>query len=126
MAVGVGTADAVRSAETALRAHPEVGTHIESFAIGGTDQWLVRLRPPACNKAIGLASLAERMGLAPSQVATIGDWHNDLEMLKWSGWSFAVGHAPDEVKRAAKHPLESTALSGGAVAEAIAYLEGAQ
>jgi hypothetical protein len=56
----------------------------------------------------------------------MGDWHNDLEMLGWSGWSFAMGHAPDEVKRAAKQILTATSASGGAVAEVVGRLEAAR
>jgi hypothetical protein len=126
MAIGVGSAGAAEFAETTLRAHPDLGDDVDRFPIGATGHWIVRLAPSGCSKATGLAALARRLGFEPGEVATMGDWHNDLEMLGWSGWSFAMGHAPDEVKRAAKQILTATSASGGAVAEVVGRLEAAR
>eukprot|EP01057_Protomagalhaensia_wolfi_P003365 Protomagalhaensia_wolfi_Nauph_80__3364@NODE_341_length_2746_cov_26_516808_g258_i0_p2_GENE_NODE_341_length_2746_cov_26_516808_g258_i0NODE_341_length_2746_cov_26_516808_g258_i0_p2_ORF_typecomplete_len290_score39_73Hydrolase_3/PF08282_12/1_7e39HAD/PF12710_7/1_4e02HAD/PF12710_7/0_00079S6PP/PF05116_13/87S6PP/PF05116_13/0_077Hydrolase/PF00702_26/1_1e02Hydrolase/PF00702_26/13_NODE_341_length_2746_cov_26_516808_g258_i049918 len=54
------------------------------------------------NKAKGLQELSKRYPqLAISELLAIGDGYNDLDMLRLSPWSVAMGQAPDEVKSAA-------------------------
>lgn len=50
------------------------------------------------DKGRGLAEAVSTLGLAPAEVAAIGDNHNDVEMFRTAGWSAAVANAPDEVK----------------------------
>ncbi|MCG9895619.1 MAG: Cof-type HAD-IIB family hydrolase [Fimbriimonadaceae bacterium] len=57
--------------------------------------------PPGVNKSVGLARLAERLGLHRAEVAALGDYWNDLEMLQWAGFSGAMLTAPEEVRAAA-------------------------
>lgn len=45
--------------------------------------------------------LAEAYGVAPQQVAVIGDGPNDIEMFRQAGLSLAMGQAVDEVRAAA-------------------------
>lgn len=54
------------------------------------------------NKGKALAVLAEKLGLDASQVMAFGDADNDLEMLEWAGWSFAMENGTDRAKAAAK------------------------
>lgn len=57
--------------------------------------------PAECSKATGLGALAERLGIARDEVAAIGDYENDLEMVRWAGFGAAVGNALPEVQAAA-------------------------
>lgn len=57
---------------------------------------------PGCHKASGLKRLANRWGISPEQCAAFGDGGNDIEMLKYCGYSYAMDNAPDNVKEAAK------------------------
>lgn len=57
---------------------------------------------PGCHKASGLKRLAKRRGISLEQCAAFGDGGNDIEMLKYCGYSYAMANAPEEVKRAAK------------------------
>ncbi|MGJ3246833.1 MAG: Cof-type HAD-IIB family hydrolase [Elainellaceae cyanobacterium] len=58
---------------------------------------------PLVNKGVAVQYLAETMlGLQPSQVMTIGDNFNDVEMLEYGGIGVAMGNAPSEVKAKAK------------------------
>jgi Cof subfamily protein (haloacid dehalogenase superfamily) len=57
---------------------------------------------PDCSKATGLEVVAGHLGVERNRTAAIGDYHNDIPMLKWAGHSAAVANAPDDVKRAAK------------------------
>jgi hydroxymethylpyrimidine pyrophosphatase-like HAD family hydrolase len=47
--------------------------------------------------------LMDRWGISPSEVAAFGDSHNDVEMLKMAGRSYAMAGAPDDVKAVAGH-----------------------
>ena len=123
-AIGLGSEASVLAAEVALNEDPAVRGDVIVFPLRPTDHWVVRLAPRGCNKAAGLERLVRRLGLGPNDVAAIGDWHNDLAMLRWAGFSFAMGQAPPEVKRAAGRTLCATASMGGGVAEAIEHLRG--
>lgn len=56
---------------------------------------------PGAHKASGLARLAARWGIDGSSCAAFGDGGNDVEMLHWSGHSYAMANASDEVKEVA-------------------------
>ncbi|MDQ2797343.1 MAG: Cof-type HAD-IIB family hydrolase [Actinomycetota bacterium] len=69
-------------------------THSSSFG-------LLELSAPGVTKATGLAELAERHGIAPHEIAAIGDMPNDIPMLLWAGRSYAVANAHPAVREAA-------------------------
>jgi Cof subfamily protein (haloacid dehalogenase superfamily) len=121
-AIGVGPAEAASAVQDALRANLDIEEDVTVFPIRTTRHWVVRLSPGGCTKAVGLARLADQLGIASDEVAAIGDWYNDIPMLAWAGWSFAMGQAPPEVKEVAKRSLRATAETGGAVAEALEWL----
>jgi Cof subfamily protein (haloacid dehalogenase superfamily) len=50
------------------------------------------------DKGTGLAAVAALLGIPQERVAAIGDYFNDIPMLRWAGLSAAVGNAPEEVK----------------------------
>lgn len=64
------------------------------------------------SKGTALQALAERLGLAQSEVMAFGDAGNDLTMLRWAGWSFAMGNAMEEAKAAAKYQTASNHEAG--------------
>jgi hypothetical protein len=53
--------------------------------------------PSGVSKAVGLASVAERLGVQATDVLAFGDMPNDVPMLIWSGHSVAVSNAHAEV-----------------------------
>jgi len=53
-----------------------------------------------------------------AQVVAVGDWLNDIPMLRRAGRSFAMAQAPNSVKAAATDILKSSAQTGGGLAEA--------
>lgn len=67
---------------------------------------------PGCHKASGLKRLAERWGITPEQCAAFGDGGNDIEMLRYCGYSYAMDNAPEDVKRAAKYGCPSNEDDG--------------
>jgi Cof subfamily protein (haloacid dehalogenase superfamily) len=58
------------------------------------------------SKGAALEALAARLGARQADVACAGDWQNDLPMFAWAGRSFAMPHAPEDVKAAATDRLE--------------------
>ena len=67
---------------------------------------------PGCHKASGLKRLAERWGISPAQCAAFGDGGNDIEMLCYCEYGYAMENASDEVKRAAKFVCPSNEEDG--------------
>jgi hydroxymethylpyrimidine pyrophosphatase-like HAD family hydrolase len=47
--------------------------------------------------------VAERLGVARSEVCAIGDNLNDEDMVGWAGLGVAMGNAPDALKSIAKY-----------------------
>ena len=68
------------------------------------------------NKGEVVDFLAKRYGIAPDEIATIGDQPNDLMMFKPSGFSIAMGNAPQEVKDQASATTDSCEEEGFAKA----------
>ncbi|HEY2296545.1 MAG TPA: HAD family hydrolase [Jatrophihabitans sp.] len=81
------------SADTMLAGRASI-TH--SSAIG-----LLEIAAPGVTKATGLATVAASHGIAPHEVAAIGDMPNDISMLRWAGTSYAVGNAHPAARAAA-------------------------
>ena len=72
----------------------------------------MELTAPGVNKGSAVQALCRELGLEPTQVMAFGDAGNDLELLHWAGWSFAMGNASDEAKAAARY-VTGTNREGG-------------
>jgi len=101
-----------------------LGLHSVTYAIGYT-AWL-DIAPSGVSKASALEKRRLELGIDPSQVITIGDGRNDIQMFEWArdggGHAFAMGQAPDEVKDAATAVTASVEDDG--VAQVLAGFEG--
>ena len=113
LTVGLGERARVESAAEIVRGDHGASLFCDSFPFG--DEWALRVQRDGCSKGVALAQVAARLGIPREDVAAVGDWVNDVEMLTWAGRSFAMPHAPDSVKSAA-----SDVLAHGGVAVAIA------
>jgi Cof subfamily protein (haloacid dehalogenase superfamily) len=71
---------------------------------------------PEANKGAVVGRLAERLGISPRQIATIGDGQNDVLMFRRGGFSIAMGNAADAVKAAADVVADSNEDDGWAKA----------
>jgi len=71
---------------------------------------------PRATKGFVVDTLAERLGLTPGQIATIGDMPNDVLMFRQSGFSIAMGNASDAVKAQASAVTDSNEEDGFAKA----------
>lgn len=68
--------------------------------------------PSGINKGIALDFLARRWEISPSEIMVFGDSGNDLEMLEYATYSYAMEGSPEEVIRAAKFVAPSNNQSG--------------
>ena len=49
-------------------------------------------------KAQAIAYMGERLGIPAAESVAFGDNYNDLDMLRYAGYSVAMGNAPDDIK----------------------------
>lgn len=69
------------------------------------------------SKGVALKALAAHLGLTAEEVMAFGDADNDLTMLCWAGWSFAMDNGSQEAKAAAKR--RTAANHEGGVGQAV-------
>lgn len=68
-----------------------------------THQWVVSgahwsdLQEKSVNKGLGIEALQKALGVGPESTMSFGDFHNDIEMLERSEFSFAMANAEPEV-----------------------------
>lgn len=86
-----------------------------AFPTPGGETFL-KLRFGEEDKGTAIARLASDRGFLPSEVVAVGDWVNDVPMLKAAGRSFAMAHAREDVRAAAGEVLVAS-REGGAIAE---------
>lgn len=76
---------------------------------------LIEISAAGVSKGTVIDVLAKEWGIASSEAVAFGDMPNDLDMLRWAGWSVAMGNAEPEVKLAASevgadHDADGVAL----------------
>ncbi len=76
--------------------------------------------PSGASKGTGLQYLCQVLGINQAEVAAIGDYYNDLEMLEWAGFSGAMGNAPTDLKSKVDVVVQDNTSSG--VAEFLAMV----
>lgn len=70
------------------------------------------------DKANALSGICAQLGISSENVMAFGDADNDIKMLQFAGFGFAMGNADEECKRAAKYITLSNAEDGvGAAVE---------
>ncbi len=118
--VAVGERQQIQNAIEAIAKHVGEDAQVATFpAKNVDDRWGLIVRAAGGNKGTALRYIADHYRVAMEEVVAIGDWLNDVPMLKVAGRSFAMGHAPAAVKAEASDSLEHTSLEGGGVARAI-------
>ncbi len=81
-----------------------------------SQRYYLDVTPPGCDKGTFVGAMAKRLGIAPEAIATIGDMVNDLPMLRASGLPIAMGNAPAEVHKEARHVTAGNDQDGFAAA----------
>lgn len=71
------------------------------FEITNSHPFNLEMNPPGVNKASGLKSVCELLGLTMDQVIAVGDSLNDVSMIQECGLGVAMGNAQEAVKKLA-------------------------
>lgn len=74
--------------------------------------------PKGVNKGTAVDALCRHYGIERSNVLAIGDYYNDIDMLKIVGVPVTVRNAPDDIKAVARYVTEND-CNNSAVAEAL-------
>ena len=82
-----------------LNRHPNAG----NFDFIRSERNLYEILPKGSSKGNLLGKMAELFGIDPRKTIAVGDYNNDVSMLKQAGLSFAVANAVPEAKAAADH-----------------------
>lgn len=85
--------------EQAVAAAP--GTHGTDYELVRSEADYVEFLPVGIHKGRGLQILCESLGVQAHEVAAIGDYFNDKEMLEWAGYAGVMGGAPEPLKSVA-------------------------
>lgn len=72
----------------------------------------IDLIAPGIHKANALGKLADHLEIHPEEIAAFGDGGNDLEMLKFAGYSYAMANGQEHIKKAAKFGAPSNDEEG--------------
>lgn len=86
-----------------------------SFPLWGRIFHVLDVLAPDCSKATALRQLADRLGIAPTEIVAAGDHWNDVEMLEAAGLGIAMGSAPAAVQARADRVAPSSEEDGLAV-----------
>jgi len=87
---------ALRAALGALEVSREVAVTATEYE--ARDFALIDVLARGCDKGTALAALAERRGVARTDVMAVGDNLNDVGMLEFAGWPVVMGNAVAELR----------------------------
>src|SRR5699024_2652200 len=91
------------SVDGLLKAGSDAVGHLVSTTHSSVEVPLIEMAAKGVTKATTHAELAHRWDVTPADVITFGDMPNDIDMLRWSGQSYAMtGGHPDAIA-AAQH-----------------------
>ncbi len=91
------------------------------FSFVRSERTLFEILPKGISKATSLEKLAEHMNISIERTVALGDYNNDVEMLKRAGVGIAVANACPEAKAAADYVTVSNEES--AIAKVICDIE---
>lgn len=72
----------------------------------------IDILPEGIHKAWGLEQVLNSLDIEPDQVVAFGDSDNDIELLAYVGYSYAMENATDKVKAVAKYMAPSHLEAG--------------
>ena len=95
--------------------------YIDYFDCFLTSPFTLEVVAKGVNKGSGVVKLAEMLGVSVENTAAIGDYYNDVDMLKTVRHPACCGQAPDDIKELCEYV--ACHCNKGAVADFINYLE---
>ncbi|MDF2152248.1 Cof-type HAD-IIB family hydrolase [Vibrio sp. CAU 1672] len=89
----------------------------DEFTVVQSAPFFLEFLNPSSNKGVGVAAIAEHLGIQAEQVICMGDAENDHHMLTYAGLGVAMANAMEETKEIADYITDSNDEHG--VARAI-------
>lgn len=89
----------------------------EEVTITSSVKGNIEVNEGTANKGSGLKWLCDRLGITADEVMALGDQKNDEGMLRYAGYSVAMGNAVPEMKAVARYETDTNDNDG--VAQAI-------
>lgn len=90
----------------------------------GSDHFYLEVKDRKINKAVGLRSVIDALGIGRKETAAIGDYSNDLEMCTFAGVSAAMRNGTKELKSVADYVTRLDNDEGGVAEFLRMVLEG--
>lgn len=78
-----------------------------TFNIQRSGEFFIDLMHPQASKGAALQAFAQQKGIAPEHIMAIGNYYNDLSMIRYAGLGIAVDNSPVDVKAAADEVTRS-------------------
>jgi Cof subfamily protein (haloacid dehalogenase superfamily) len=117
--VCIGEQSVIFATATEIEARLNGAAQVATFPLRQLqDRWGMVIRAAGASKGTAITWLSKHHGVSVEEAVVVGDWLNDLSMFAVAGRSFAMGQAPEMVKRAATDALDATSATGGGIAEA--------
>ncbi len=79
----------------------ELGNKFPQCMFCKSAPWLLEIMDGRASKSQAVHILCRKWGISPAETVSFGDNYNDIDMLKATGHSIAMGNAPEAVKAAA-------------------------
>ncbi len=92
---------------------------ISDFEISNSSLTNLEINALGINKAKGIMTVCERLGISMDEVIAMGDSLNDMAMIEAAGCGIAMGNAQEAVKEAADWVTDTNVNNG--VARAISH-----
>ncbi|MEI4527913.1 Cof-type HAD-IIB family hydrolase [Priestia megaterium] len=92
---------------------------ISDFEISNSSLTNLEINALGINKAKGILTVCERLGISMDEVIAMGDSLNDMAMIEAAGCGIAMGNAQEAVKKAADWVTDTNVNNG--VAKAISH-----
>ncbi|GAB4463927.1 MAG: Cof-type HAD-IIB family hydrolase [Armatimonadaceae bacterium] len=93
----------------------------ETLYITTTDPEYLEFMAQGVSKAVGVATVAEILGIEREAVVAFGDGNNDVPLLEWAGISYAMDHARPAAQAAADR-ITPSGDPNTSFARAVAHL----
>jgi HAD-superfamily hydrolase, subfamily IIB len=91
-------------------------SELEGLALTSSVQDNIEINSSCANKGAALKNLCERLHIPAESVMAVGDNGNDIEMLKYAGFSLAPANGTEEAKAAANAVTATNGEDGVALA----------
>ncbi len=92
--------------------YPEVKHLEKDLQVKVSGQHWVDIAHPDANKGNALKTLQDKLGITEEETMAFGDFNNDLEMLSYSYFSYAMENAHPNIKKVARYATRSNDEEG--------------